>query len=175
MEEIWRDIEGYEGLYEVSNLGRVRSLGCIIKLRHNCTMMREGKVLKLDNRNGYLYAGLSKKGVLKGVGVHRLVAKAFIPNPNNLPQVNHIDANRANNHINNLEWVTCSDNHKHAFKLGNRNSKGSKNAGSKLTEEQAISIKYGYSHLSSREVATLFGICVTSVNLIRSGRGWKHI
>lgn len=92
MNEIWRSVKDYEGLYEVSNLGRVR----------NC---RTGRVLRLwKDKYGYLLVGLHKDGVRKHCLVHRLVAQAFLPNPNNLPQVNHKDENKENNRVENLEW-----------------------------------------------------------------------
>lgn len=95
--EIWRKIEGFD--YEVSNLGRVRSLG--IDIYH------KGKILKPINKHGYLSVGLCKEGCKpKHFQVHRLVATAFIPNPNNLPFINHKDENPLNNCVDNLEWCT---------------------------------------------------------------------
>lgn len=100
--EVWAKIEGYPN-YEVSSFGNVR---------------RGGKILKLKDRR-YLSVSLYSKGVsVKFPLVHRLVAKAFIPNPDNKPQVNHIDGNRHNNHISNLEWVTPLENTQHAIKNG---------------------------------------------------------
>lgn len=99
MEEIWKDIKGYEGKYQVSNLGRVRSLN----------YHRSGKpgVLTLhDNKNGYLYVNLNHKSCR----VHRLVADTFIENPNKLTDVNHIDENKYNNCASNLEWMSHKDN-----------------------------------------------------------------
>lgn len=99
MDEIWKDIPGYEGLYQVSNLGNVRSL--------NYNKTGEIKLLKpFTSHNGYRIVSLSNNGKLKGYTIHRLVANAFIPNPNNLPQVNHIDENKTNNRTDNLEWCT---------------------------------------------------------------------
>ena len=99
MEEIWKDIEGYEGLYQVSNLGRVRSLRRNIILRQSI------------ERNGYERILLYKNKGYKHFLIHRLVATAFIPNPNNLPQVNHKDENKLNNCVDNLEWCTQEYNH----------------------------------------------------------------
>lgn len=93
MEEIWKDIEGYEDLYQVSNMGRVRSL-------------RRNIILRQGIRNGYERVVLSTNNIPKKYSVHRLVAHAFIPNPDNLPQVNHKDENRTNNCADNLEWCT---------------------------------------------------------------------
>ena len=93
MEEIWKDIEGYEGLYQISTMGRVKSLRRNIILRQGIT-------------NGYERVVLSTNNIPKGYSIHRLVANAFIPNPDNLPQVNHKDENKANNRVDNLEWCT---------------------------------------------------------------------
>lgn len=101
--EIWKDIEGYEGLYQVSNLGRVKSLG------NNKT--RKEKILKgIKERGDYLKVILCKEGNRKHFKVHRLVASAFIPNYNNLPQVNHKDEDKNNNRVDNLEWCDCKYN-----------------------------------------------------------------
>ncbi len=103
MNEIWKSIEGYEGLYEVSNLGNVRSL--------NWHLTGTIRVLKpRQNGYGYLSVILYKNGKMKKFYVHRLVASAFLPNPQNLPQVNHKDENKTNNSIENLEWCSCKDN-----------------------------------------------------------------
>ena len=97
MEEIWKDIEGYEGLYQVSNLGRVKSLGV--------DKWHKGRVIKpqFDGLKHYLFVQLYKNKKSKRFNIHRLVAKAFIPNPNNLPQVNHKDEVKTNNNARNLE------------------------------------------------------------------------
>lgn len=93
-QEIWKSIKGYEGLYEVSNLGRIKSL-----------WYGREKILKpYKNKDGYLQVILSKNGKVKNFRVHRLVAEAFIPNPMGLPEINHLDENKANNVINNIEW-----------------------------------------------------------------------
>ena len=115
MEEIWKDIEGYEGLYQVSNLGRVKSLKRIQKFYHN----RSDKILNLTKCGaGYFKIILSKNGVNKNHMIHRLVAQAFILNPENKPTVNHKDGNKHNNCVDNLEWATYSENIQHAYNLG---------------------------------------------------------
>lgn len=103
MTEEWRDVPGYEGLYQVSNLGNVRSVGRCITDTH-CTRRFSGRRLKQFVNRGYKVVTLSKQGVLKQIKVHRLVAEAFIPNPESYPEVNHKDENKANNLVGNLEW-----------------------------------------------------------------------
>jgi hypothetical protein len=106
MEE-WKNIKGYEGLYQVSNLGRIRN---------------KNNNIKVNNlyKNGYLYVDLYKYGKRKRKLVHRLVAQAFIKNVNDYPQINHIDGNKKNNNAENLEWCTCSHNIKEAYRLNLR-------------------------------------------------------
>lgn len=106
MKEIWRDIEGYEGLYQVSNIGRVKSL----MFRNNKYSISREKIMACTIRSGYYVLVLRKNKERKSEQVHRLVAKAFIPNPNNLLIVNHKDFNRRNNNVQNLEWCTQKQN-----------------------------------------------------------------
>lgn len=113
IDEVWKPIKDYEGLYEVSNLGNVRSLP-----RNNT----KGKILKQSKQTqGYKFVYLCKNGKNKKYTVHRLVAEAFIPNPNNYPNVNHkIPVNKevCINSVDNLEWCTQSHNIKEAFRIG---------------------------------------------------------
>ena len=108
-EEIWKDIPGYEGLYQVSNFGRVKSLDKWVnyKLKPGKLYLCKGRILKLCKRpNGYIFVGLWKNKKLITPGVHQLVAQAFIPNPKNLSCINHKDENKENNKVDNLEWCT---------------------------------------------------------------------
>ena len=114
MEEIWKDIEGYEGIYEVSSLGRVRSIdrdiyqvgrwGKVMKVR------QPGKMIAQHTNNGYKRVALYRDGQRKWSFVHRLVATAFVPNPDDKPYINHKDENRSNNVPENLEWCTMAEN-----------------------------------------------------------------
>lgn len=106
MREIWRDIKDFEGIYQVSNLGRVRSLARWIKRKDGKTIYRKGRILKPQTGSGYQTVYFRVGNKQKWFYVHRLVAEAFIPNPDNLPQVNHINENRMDNRVENLEW--CS-------------------------------------------------------------------
>ena len=111
MEESWKPVVGYEGLYEVSDLGRVRSLDRVVKGKRNSKWERKGRILQqADRGNGYYAVCLHKSGTQKMYLVHRLVAVAFIPNPFNKPCVNHLDENKQNNAISNLEWATYKEN-----------------------------------------------------------------
>ena len=106
MEEKWKSIEGYEGLYEISTMGRVKSIERKVKHRNSYITLRE-KILKPGkNIKGYLFVVLCKNGKTKQILVHRLVCKAFLPNPDNLPEVNHKDENPLNNNVENLEFCT---------------------------------------------------------------------
>lgn len=101
MSEIWKEIKGYEGYYEVSSYGKVKS---------------KNKILKpFFNGKGYLYVNLCKDGKRETISIHRLIGIMFIPNPDNKPQINHIDGIKINNFVNNLEWTTNGENVKHAY------------------------------------------------------------
>lgn len=116
--EIWKDVVGYEGLYRVSNFGRVSSYDKKIVVDSNYFQYKwertcKAKIIKQSkDKGGYLVVSLyDSKGKCKNMKVHRLVASAFIPNEKNLPQIDHIDCNRENNNIINLKWCTCKENH----------------------------------------------------------------
>jgi len=177
MEEIWKDIEGYEGYYQVSNLGRVKGLDRYITSTAGNLRFVPSKFLidRLDS-GGYMYYGLRKSGK-KNFRTHRLVAKYFIPNPENKPQVNHIDGNKLNNSIENLEWVTQSENEKHAYALGLKNQKGSKNNTAKLNEKQALEI-YELAWegiLTRREIGEMYNTGSQNVYRIKHKKRWSHI
>lgn len=119
MIEEWRDIQGYEGLYQVSNLGRVKSLERKVKGGWNNTRTVGERILKpCVNVEGYPKVSLCKEGAIRRFPIHRIVAQAFIPNPDGKPEINHIDGCKENNSVSNLEWVTRSENELHAWRTG---------------------------------------------------------
>lgn len=177
MKEIWKDIEGYEGKYQVSNLGRIKSLE---RKNSRGNQIRE-KILKLIyDKDGYLLVNLYKNSKKKTYKVHRLVALAHIPNPNNYPQVNHKDENPSNNHISNLEWCTNKYNCNYGTKkerlskklkgkfIGENNPMYSKH----LTEEakKKISESRKGKYLGSNSPNSKKVMCVTTGEIFGSSR-----
>lgn len=110
MEEIWKDIEGYEGLYQVSNLGRVKSLDRKIDFKDGRYATYKGRVLSPKIKNGYKYVVVTQNSKYRTFLVHRLVAKAFLPNPENKPCIDHINTDRTDNRVENLRWCTHKEN-----------------------------------------------------------------
>lgn len=113
--EVWKDIPDYEGRYQASSLGRIKSL----KRETNNQYCKEDIILKIKrHKNGYLFAALYKNGKQKDISIHRLVATTFLENKNNYPCINHINGNKEDNSVSNLEWCSYSHNTKEAFKTG---------------------------------------------------------
>lgn len=152
--EIWKDIPGYEGYYQASTLGKIKRLDTYV-LFNGVAALRKGGIIKPNNAKGYEVVNLSKDGKLTRCGVHRLVALTFIPNPNNLPQVNHKDENPANNCVDNLEWCDAKYNRNYGTAIergASKISKGiiqlSKNGDfiEEFVSAQDIQRKKGYNH-----------------------------
>lgn len=116
----WLPIKNYEGLYEVSDTGEVRSVDRVLSVTNQKERLFKGKLIyqDLNVQVGYKQVSLWKNNKKTNLYIHRLVAEAFIPNPSNKPDVNHIDGNRQNNHVSNLEWVTPKENSQHAISTG---------------------------------------------------------
>ena len=165
--EIWRDVVGYEGLYQVSNLGRVKSLSRYVK----CSITSNGLMLKKErfltetvDEKGYIRVKLSRDGESKRYRVHRLVATAFIPNDNNLPEVDHIDANRANNHASNLRWVT------HHQNIRNPNGRGF--GGKHYQAKSVINLDTNQVFDTLMSAASTFGVSYSNIREAIC-HGWK--
>jgi hypothetical protein len=113
----WKPVVGYEGYYEVSNAGEVRSVDRYVKHPHGGVMLRKSKTMKTNkNKYGYVDVRLGKEGVEKAHLIHRLVAMAFLDNAEDKPQVNHKNGNKSDNRLENLEWATLSENRLHAYR-----------------------------------------------------------
>lgn len=148
MEEIWKDIIGYDGLYQVSNLGNVKSF--------NCNRNKNGLILKQGiSKKGYSVVWLKNNGLKKTLPVHRLVALSFIQNFDNKPQVNHINGIKNDNKISNLEWVTNSENIKHAFLNGFK--KFSEKRRNKMNKK-VLNVENGDIYNSAKQASIIFNI-----------------
>lgn len=163
--EIWKDIPSFEGLYQASNLGRIRSI------KHYDKMHRlwEGKILtpQFDGKQNYLH--ISIKG--KPYQIHRLVAKTFLPNPNNYPEVNHKDENKTNNCVENLEWCT----HKYNNNYGNKliSKKGENHHNCKLTKRNVIDIRTRFKNGEKQiKLAKEYNISKSQISSLITGRTW---
>ena len=152
MFEIWKPIKNYESLYEVSSLGNIKGI-------------KYNKLLKPYNDKGYLKISLCKKGKVTKFFVHRLVAEAFLKNELNKPQVNHINGCKLTNTVDNLEWVTCSENHEHAYKLGLKNSAI---ACPKIGNNKGTSSKYMYVTYFKNTKEEKYQATLSSKNFTRS-------
>jgi hypothetical protein len=175
MIEIWEDIKKYEGIYQVSNFGRVKHLAFsrVNVLTNGFSLIKE-KILKpVKHENGYLFVSLCN-GNQKEYSIHTLVARAFIANPDNKPEVNHKDGIKSNNLTNNLEWNTASENLIHSYKTGLRQS-GENHHKAKLKLSQVKEIRrLSKSGISSYRLAKDFNIRACSVRDIINGKTWKY-
>ena len=177
MEENWKDILDFEGYYQISDLGRVKSLAKTITRKNGVKVFMPEKILKPTKANpGYFSLILCKENCRKTVRVHRLIAQAFIDNPKNKPEVNHINGIKTDNRIENLEWVTCSENIKHAFDTGlnkPQDVRGVKNGRCKLSEKQVLEIRE--SKLSNKDLSKSYNVSDVLIGQIKNKKIWTHI
>lgn len=179
--EIWRDIDIYEefkGLYQISNLGNIRSVDRYIDYKGGKKFYK-GQIRKPRiGKVGYYYINLKRNSKSKTVKIHRMVAMMFIPNPENKPCVNHIDANKLNNRADNLEWCTYKENSNHAAKLGLfPDCKGVNHSQSKLIDDDIILIREWYKtgKYTHKRLGELFFVTRRMIGNITQLRNWKHI
>jgi hypothetical protein len=174
MEEIWKDIPGYEGYYQASNLGRIRSLDRYVRYKKNRLRKYPGKILiQSIGGNKYFKVGLNKYGKMKNYSVHKLIALTFITNNYKYEMNNHIDGNKLNNNVNNLEWCDRSRNQIHAYQNGLQKIKRGENVnGAKLTKEMVNIIRKSIT-LSQHELAIIFNVCQQTISDIQKFKRWK--
>lgn len=181
-EEKWLDVKGFEGLYQVSNTGKIRSVDRLILKNNNRHARFKGQLLKpVTDRNGYRRIVLCKNKEKKTLSVHRLMAIAFIPNPLNHKQVNHINGIKDDNRLENLEWCTPSENILHAFRIGLGNSglkgrNGERHPSSKLKTQDVLKIKQLLRQKQTNvAIAAKFNISEKAISDIRIKRTWAHL
>lgn len=178
MKEIWKDIPGYEGYYQASSCGRIKSIQRLVnthnQFRKSLMNIRERILKPATNRHGYSIVVLYINNTQKTISVHRLVARTFIPNPLGKIQVNHIDGIKSNNHVENLEWNTNSENVKHSFST---NIRPPTYGNSKLTEEQVREIRRLYEIMGWKQsdIARKFNVYKTLIHKIVHNETWKHL
>lgn len=181
--EVWKDIDGYEGYYQVSNLGGVRSVDRIVLYKNGQKRFHAGKVIKPQmDYQGYLRVGLNVSGNFKTYRIHRLVVLNFLTNKENKDQVNHINGIKNDNRLLNLEWVTGSENIKHARKTGlikDTNERapkhGSLNPNSKLNETDVKNIrKLRKEGFKLKELSDIYQVSVVHLSNICNHKYWKR-
>lgn len=164
MEEVWKDVIGYDGSYQISNLGRVKSL------KH-----KKYFILKECDVRGYRRVLLYKNNITQKFPIHRLVALHFLPNPENKPTVNHKDGIKHNNFVDNLEWATFQENERHSFDTLNKSFIGEKNNRSKLKSTQILEIRELGKKMDTSSIASIYGVSKWCIKLIINRKRWSHI
>jgi len=179
MSEIWKDIEGYEDCYQVSNKGRIKSMErIIIRSDGFSSLLKQKYKVLCANRHGYLKVDLCQDTKRTCYSVHRLVALAFLPEPvEDRDRVNHIDGCKNNNNLENLEWSSQKENVQHAYTiLGRVSKKGENHGNSSLTRKQVVYIRNNHALYGSRkDIAELFNVKVGAINKIIRRFSWKHV
>jgi hypothetical protein len=180
-EEIWKDIKGFEGLYQVSNLGRFKSLArpSTDNKKRKTKYMGTDRILNYKAlKDGYQRVNLVKDSKVHYLRAHRLISEAFIPNPENKPHINHINGVRDDNRLENLEWVTHQENAQHAHDTGLCNpALGEKNGKSKLTSREVLEIKVLLNRgvLPKSKIAKLYSVSNGCIARISNETSWAHV
>lgn len=172
--ETWKDIPGFESKYQASTIGRIRSIGRKVRSHHGSYRIMNGKLLAPIPCVGYFYVNIC--GKLRRI--HRLIAITFIANPNNKPQINHKNGIKTDNHVENLEWVTASENGVHAYKNNLiTGRKGTSHHNCKLRNNDIYKIRklYHAGNLLQREIALKFKVHQITISRIVSNKAWSHI
>ena len=169
MNEVWKDVIGFEGLYMVSSMGNVKSL--------NYHRQRIEKLLVAKvSSTGYCQYDLCKDKAVKQIAGHRLVAGAFLQNPESKKTVNHINGVKTDNRVENLEWATAKENSAHAYLTGLKvGAKGEKSVHSKLTDQQVVEIRAKAGTAKIKDIGAEYGVCISLVSQVINRKRWKHI
>lgn len=179
--EIWKQVIGYEASYAVSSLVNVKSIDREVKHNYGGVAVKKGKDLKkISDKDGYLFVNLKKEQKGSSQRVHRLVAIAFIPNPESKPHVNHKNGIKFDNHLENLEWNTLSENRTHAYCTGLQNGlnrRGIKSNFNKLSESQVLEIRsiYVSKKITQKELAKIFNVTQSCINSIITKKNWAYL
>lgn len=182
--EIWKPVVGiddgfYDGYYEVSNLGRFKMLPRLLRHSKGLRVSKE-KIVTGSNSHGYKIVSFKKEGFKKVISVHILVARAFVhnSNPEKFNMVNHLNSNRADNRVENLEWCDAKRNAQHAYQAGRHKiTKGSERSTAILNEKKVLAIKllYKTGEFAYWDLAELFGVGKTTIQNILNGTKWTHV
>jgi hypothetical protein len=175
--EVWKDIVGYEGHYQVSSIGRVKSLSRVVKSREGVFGNKKEIILKtFKNGDGYLKYKLCINGKETSFSSHRLVAITFLDNQQKKSEVNHINGIKNDNRLENLEWCTRSENTIHALKNNLKiPQKGSEHGMSKLTEKDVLEIREIGRSKGLKEIAKIYNVDMSLISLVLLNKIWKHV
>ena len=179
MSEVWKDIPNFEGSYQVSSMGRVRSVDRMVTYKDGRIQKHKGRVRKphVHKNTGYEQAGLYNDNGVTNKSVHRLVLETFKPcvNMNDL-QVNHLDGNKLNNHLTNLEWVTGLDNISHAYDIGLVVNKGERGHNAKLSNADVLEILQKLDTGESQgDIGLDYGVSRSCIAQINAGLTWRSV
>jgi hypothetical protein len=171
-----KDIKGYEGYYKISEDGVVKSYDRYVNIMRGFKRLMKGRVMRpYIGRDGYYYYLLTVNKKSNHIALHRLLAIAFLPNPENKREVNHINGDRLDNKLSNLEWVTPKENIQHSIRIGTNTQclPGERNPMSKLKPDQVIKIRSMTG--SHQNIAKVFGVSRRTIGLIKSRVRWAHL
>lgn len=174
--EIWKDVPGYENFYQANPSGFIKSLSKPLRIKKGFRVTKELIISNTDNGEGYFICSLSKNTIRKSILLHRLIALTFVPNPLNLPEVNHKDGNKLNNHVDNLEWVTRQQNIDHSWSKKLTNCIGESHHNSKLNKiiVKEIREKYASGKHSYSQLGLEYGTSMYNVRNVVKRLTWNH-
>lgn len=172
LEEIWKDIKGFKGFYQISNLGNARSLDRMASNHTGRRLFKSRPLRQIKMRHGYPGFCLSKRQKQRAFSIHRLLGIHFIPNPENKPEINHINGIKTDYRLENLEWATRLENMRHAFKTGLCNFSGENSKSAKLTVNQAEEIRSLKGKHTQRVLAKIYGVNHSTIGAVQRNQTW---